>query len=121
MKAPAQTLSGVQYLELQRRHIECPIAAKDLIGGTIKIASVTPHDAAREDERVRFQWRRLLEIEQVQALVKCPHCSYEGPPGYWDEALSLVSVPTLQCPECDGTVEVSQGHECAIQGVKFVR
>ncbi|MHA3771220.1 hydrogenase maturation nickel metallochaperone HypA/HybF [Verrucomicrobiota bacterium sgz303538] len=62
-----------------------------------------------------------LEIEQVQALVKCPHCSYEGAPKYWDEALSLISVPTLECPECGGTAEVTRGHECAIQGVKFVR
>ncbi len=62
-----------------------------------------------------------LEIEEVQALVRCGHCGYEGTPRYWDEALALVAVPTLQCPECSELVEAIQGHECAIKAVKFAR
>jgi hydrogenase nickel incorporation protein HypA/HybF len=62
-----------------------------------------------------------LEIDEVQTLVRCPNCGYEGPPRYWEEALASVPVPTLQCPECARLVEAIQGHECAIESVKFVR
>lgn len=62
-----------------------------------------------------------LEIETVAARVRCPHCRYEGPPRYWNEALAALAVPTLQCPECGKMVEPIQGHDCAIKTVKFAR
>ena len=62
----------------------------------------------------------MLEIETVQAQVHCPHCSYQGPPKYWEEALSQVAVATLQCPQCGRAVDATQGQECAIKTVQYV-
>ena len=61
-----------------------------------------------------------LEIEQTKALVRCPNCNFRGAPKYWDDALSSPSIPTLQCPGCGFGVEAIEGHECAIQGIRYV-
>jgi len=60
-----------------------------------------------------------LEIELVRAQVKCPHCNYQGPPRYWDEALWAESVPTLQCPQCGKAAEAVRGHECGIRSIQY--
>jgi hydrogenase nickel incorporation protein HypA/HybF len=73
--------------------------------------AVTKETAIEESE---------LEIEQTPAVVRCPHCSYQGPPKYWDGALSAASIPTLQCPECGKTAEAIEGHECSIRNIKYV-
>jgi hydrogenase nickel insertion protein HypA len=62
-----------------------------------------------------------VEIDQVAAEVACPHCSYRGRPKYWEDALSSGPVPTLQCPECGKAAQPSQGQECAIKAIKYVR
>lgn len=62
-----------------------------------------------------------LEIETLAAVVRCPHCSYEGPPKYWEGALSATLVPTLECPECSQSTEAVAGHDCAIRSIKYVR
>ena len=61
-----------------------------------------------------------LEVEQTKALVRCPKCNFCGAPKYWEDALSNTSIPTLQCPACGFSVEAIEGHECAIQGIKYV-
>ena len=61
-----------------------------------------------------------LEIEKVEATVKCPHCSFRGRPKYWEDDLSFGPIATLQCPECGKVVEVAQGKECAIKTIKYV-
>ena len=61
-----------------------------------------------------------LEIAQTKALVRCPNCNFQGAPKYWDDALSNASIPTLQCPGCGFGVEAIEGHECAIQGIRYV-
>lgn len=61
-----------------------------------------------------------LEIEDVPARVKCPHCTYEGPPKYWMDSLAEAPVPTFQCPECGNAAEAAQGHECAIKTIQYV-
>ena len=61
-----------------------------------------------------------LEIDQVEALVKCSHCAYEGSPQYWADALSGTAIPTLQCPQCGRAAEPFQGHECSIKGIWYV-
>jgi hydrogenase nickel incorporation protein HypA/HybF len=83
-----------------------------------------------EHEQLRFGYSAMieqtpmegstLEIETVPALVNCSHCSYEGPPKYWDGALSGVSVPTLQCPTCGHAAQPIRGHECAIKSIQYV-
>jgi hydrogenase nickel incorporation protein HypA/HybF len=62
-----------------------------------------------------------LEIETTDAAVRCPDCGYAGPPKYWDDALAVGLVPTLQCPECGKAAQPAEGHECAIKTVKFAR
>jgi len=62
-----------------------------------------------------------LEIDTSDAAVRCPHCGYAGPPKYWEGALAVALVPTLQCPECGKAAEPAEGHECAIKTVKFAR
>jgi|ERR1041385_1549623 hydrogenase nickel incorporation protein HypA/HybF len=83
-----------------------------------------------QDEQLRFCYESLvketpieasaLEIERLPAVVKCPHCQYEGPPRYWDEALSAQAVPTLQCPQCGKAAQAVRGHECAIRSIQYV-
>lgn len=83
-----------------------------------------------EAEQMRFCYAALtektplagseLEIEKVSAEVKCPHCCYDGPPKYWEDALCVAPVPTLQCPRCGKAAEAAQGHECAIKTIKYV-
>jgi hydrogenase nickel incorporation protein HypA/HybF len=60
-----------------------------------------------------------LEIESVAAVVECPHCSYRGRPKYWEDALFAAPVPTLECPNCRGTVETVAGNDCAIKTIQF--
>jgi hydrogenase nickel incorporation protein HypA/HybF len=84
-----------------------------------------------EQEQLRFCFESItketvlegssLEIETSDAAVRCPHCGYAGPPKYWEGALSVALVPTLQCPVCAKAAEPAEGHECAIKTVKFVR
>jgi hydrogenase nickel incorporation protein HypA/HybF len=62
-----------------------------------------------------------LEIETIQAEVRCRSCPYTGRPKYWDGALSFAAAPTLQCPDCGKTVEVIGGEECSIRKVRLVR
>lgn len=61
-----------------------------------------------------------LEIDRVEAVVSCRHCSYHGAPKYWEDALSGGSVPTLQCPECGKAAEATRGHECSIKAISYV-
>jgi hydrogenase nickel incorporation protein HypA/HybF len=61
----------------------------------------------------------VLEIERVEAIVQCGKCSYRGRPKYWDDALSVGPIPTLQCPNCGATVEAVEGNDCAIKSIRF--
>jgi hydrogenase nickel incorporation protein HypA/HybF len=63
----------------------------------------------------------VLEIQTAGAAVRCPHCGYAGPPKYWEDALSVTLIPTLQCPTCGKATQPAEGHECAIKTVKFIR
>ncbi len=82
-----------------------------------------------EHEQIRFCYEAItaetllegssLEIEKIDAMVKCPHCSYRGRPKYWDGALSGIPVATLECPSCGKTTEATDGQECAIRSIRF--
>ena len=81
-----------------------------------------------EHEQLRFCYEAItaetplegskLEIEKVDAMVKCPHCSYRGRPKYWDGALSGIPVATLECPSCGKATEATDGKECAIKSLR---
>ena len=82
-----------------------------------------------EEEQLRFCYQAVitetllegsnLTIENVEAMVQCPHCSYRGRPKYLDDLLSGKPVATLQCPTCGKATEMTKGDECAIKSVKF--
>lgn len=59
-----------------------------------------------------------LRIEKIEAMVKCPHCSFRGRPKYWDGALSGIPVATLECPACGKTADAIDGQECAIKSLR---
>jgi hydrogenase nickel incorporation protein HypA/HybF len=62
-----------------------------------------------------------LEIDMADAVVRCPHCGYEGPPKYWEGARSAAFLPTLECPTCGRAAEAIAGHDCAIKSIQYVR
>ncbi len=82
-----------------------------------------------EEEQLRFCYEAIiaetplegsiLQIEKIDAMVKCPHCSYRGRPKYWDGALSNIPVATLECPACGKATEATDGQECAIKSIRF--
>jgi hydrogenase nickel incorporation protein HypA/HybF len=81
-------------------------------------------------EQVRFSYEVLtkgtimenskLFIETQDGIVKCGSCGYEGSFNYEDDPMYHISVPTLQCPQCGGTVDIIGGRECLIKSVKLV-
>jgi len=81
-----------------------------------------------EEEQFRFCYGAItaetllegstLEIERIEAMVICPHCSYRGRPKYWDGALSGIPVATLECPSCGKATEATDGKECAIKSLR---
>jgi len=60
-----------------------------------------------------------LEIETVEAVVNCERCRYRGRPKYWDDALSVGPIPTMECPNCGAAVEIAEGNDCAIKSIRF--
>ncbi|MGH7937122.1 MAG: hydrogenase maturation nickel metallochaperone HypA [Chthoniobacterales bacterium] len=82
-----------------------------------------------EEEQLRFCYESIitempiagssLTIEQVLGKVACPHCSYCGPPKYWDGIVAGASIATLQCPQCGKSAEAVEGTECAIRSIRF--
>ena len=60
-----------------------------------------------------------LEIETVEAVVQCGRCRYRGRPKYWDDALSVGPIPTMECPNCGAAVEIAEGNDCAIKSIRF--
>ena len=61
----------------------------------------------------------VLEIETVEAVVQCERCRYRGRPKYWDDALSVGPIPTMECPNCGAAVEIAEGNDCAIKSIRF--
>jgi len=102
-----------------RQHIKKVLAVKLAIGEFSHV----------EAEQLRFCYIAIteqtpiqdsaLEIETVQAVVRCGRCSYRGRPKYWDEALSVAPIQTLECPSCGATVEAIEGNDCAIRSIRF--
>ncbi|MDQ3621057.1 MAG: hydrogenase maturation nickel metallochaperone HypA [Verrucomicrobiota bacterium] len=82
-----------------------------------------------EEEQLRFCYDAVtvetpiegstLQIEKIEAVVACRHCSYHGGPKYWDGALSGFPVATLECPGCGKAAEAVEGKECAIKSIRF--
>jgi len=81
-------------------------------------------------EQVRFCYKVITEgtimenskllIETKDGVVKCGSCGYEGSFNYEDDPVYHISIPTLQCPKCGGTVDIIGGRECLIKSVKLI-
>jgi hydrogenase nickel incorporation protein HypA/HybF len=81
-------------------------------------------------EQVRFWYEILtrdtlldgskLVIQHRKGTVKCPKCGYNGELTYMDDAKFHVPVPTLQCPQCEGLVEIVSGKDCVVRTIKMV-
>jgi hydrogenase nickel incorporation protein HypA/HybF len=105
-------------------------AAKNEIKKVLEVKLVIGELMAVEWEQLRFCYSAItretvmenssLEIEQVEATVKCPYCLFRGRPKYWEDAWSFGPIATLECPECGKAAEAVQGKECAIKTIKYV-
>src|SRR5262245_27025552 len=81
----------------------------------LKVRLLVGELAGIEAEQLRFCYNSItretplehsvLEITSSAALVRCPHCRYQGSPKYLNGPLARAKVPTLQCPCCGRSVE----------------
>lgn len=81
-------------------------------------------------EQVKFWYEILAKdtilegskfvIEESEGTVHCSKCGYKGGFKYVDDSASHVSMPTLQCPKCEGSVEVVSGKDCVIKSIKML-
>jgi hydrogenase nickel incorporation protein HypA/HybF len=82
-----------------------------------------------ESEQLRFCYTAVitetplegstLSIEKIEAMIHCPHCSYQGRPKYLEDLISEKPVATLQCPSCGKAAQATEGEECAIKSVRY--
>jgi len=101
------------------------------VGKIVEVRMVVGELTCVDTEQLKFCFSAItndsplegaaLEIDIADAAVRCPHCEYEGPPKYWDGALSAVLLPTLECPECGRAAEPAAGHDCSIKSIRYVR
>ena len=105
-------------------------AANNKIEKILEVRLLVGELMAVEWEQLRFCYGAItretamenssLEIEQVEAAVSCPYCSYRGRPKYWEDALAAFPIVTLQCPQCGMAAESTQGKECAIKTIRYM-
>jgi hydrogenase nickel incorporation protein HypA/HybF len=79
-------------------------------------------------DQVQFAYHVLVEntvmegsrliIEEVVGQVRCTACDYTGPIGQLEDPRYHVTVPTLACPRCDATVEITEGREFLVRHIK---
>jgi hydrogenase nickel incorporation protein HypA/HybF len=119
MSIAASVVESVLEFVSLRRHIKKVLGVKLAIGEFSHV----------EAEQLRFCYMAIteetpiqdsvLEIETVEGVVHCEQCSYHGRPKYWEDALWVGPIPTLQCPNCGATVEAIAGNDCAIRSIRF--
>ena len=84
-------------------------------------------------EQVKFGYKLLVKgtimegskllIEERYGSVKCASCGYEGQISFGassEHSLPNVPVMTLQCPKCEGSVEIVEGREYLIKSLKLI-
>ncbi len=81
-------------------------------------------------EQIRFCYELLvkdtlmenskLRIEQVEPVVECEKCNYNGPIRQDDNEVYHFIFPVLKCPECGGTVSIVKGRECLVKNFIMV-
>ncbi len=60
-----------------------------------------------------------LEIEEVEARIRCPECGYTGKAEYLDDPAFHFVIPVLTCPRCGAEVDVLSGRELYIDRVSI--
>ena len=58
-----------------------------------------------------------LSIFEKKPKVKCDTCGYEGPIKYQEGAMYHSVFPIFACPECNGSIAVTEGRGCIIRNV----
>ena len=61
-----------------------------------------------------------LITEEVNGSVRCSACGYSGGLKHVDSSLPHMPMPTLQCPECNGAVEIVKGKDCVVKRIKML-
>jgi len=59
-----------------------------------------------------------LTIRKLKGKIKCK-CGYEGIASPTEEAPHKIS-PILECPQCKGGAEITEGRECIIRNIRMV-
>lgn len=100
--------------------------AKKVIEVRVIIGSLT----FLNPEQVRFWYEMLtkdtimedsnLVIQTEKGRVRCPRCDYEGDFKCANDSSFHVPVPTLQCPVCNGVVNIVSGKHCTIKRIRML-
>ncbi len=61
-----------------------------------------------------------LLIEEKRGTVRCRDCDYEGDFKFVNDSAFHLPMPTLQCPQCDGIVEILSGKDCVVKSIKIL-
>ena len=61
-----------------------------------------------------------LVTEEARGSVQCSACGYSGGLGQVDSSLPHMPMPTLQCPKCNGAVEIVKGKDCVVKRIKML-
>jgi hydrogenase nickel incorporation protein HypA/HybF len=74
-------------------------------------------DVLKEEEDVMAGAE--LEINAIKARGTCPACGYAGEPKVHEEPEFHFVIPTLQCPECGGRLEITEGRDLYIRDIEL--
>ena len=61
-----------------------------------------------------------LIIEEVTANIHCSNCGYESKLDPNDDSPYHFALPSLRCPRCQATLQITGGEECTISKVKMI-
>jgi len=60
-----------------------------------------------------------LELGTIEARGTCASCGYTGRPKVHEEPEFHFVIPTLQCPECGGRLEITEGRDLYIRDIEL--
>jgi hydrogenase nickel incorporation protein HypA/HybF len=63
--------------------------------------------------------RSILTIIDIDAVVSCEACGYNGPLQRFDEPETHFITPMFACPKCSGKVKIERGRECTIKNIRM--
>ena len=84
-----------------------------------------------EWDQLRFAWEIYtrnhgppledaeMTLEKVEARGSCTACGYSGPLKVVDFPDSHFTTPSLDCPDCEGVVTVTEGRDLLIRDIRM--